>query len=400
MKFFRILSLILTTIIMVACDAPQSTPTPETPTVDVQPVVSATGKVLPTRWANLGTQTGGLLIELKVQAGDQVKAGDVIAQLDDTEARMVVAQAEAALAIAQAQLAQIKAGPRPEQIAVAEQAVAAAEATTRSAAAQLAQLQAGARPAEVAAAEAALAKAAADLTFAQQAYDGVVEGRAAAKEYGISGGGLGLAEERMRAQLQAIRAAYDVAEKQLTQVKQGATPNELAAARSHLEAMQAQQNVAQAELRLLKAGASAEQIAVAEAQVQQAQAALAAANTALSKLQIVAPFDGTIGVVHVRSGELLLPGQSIATLGDLTALHVETTDLSEADIARVREGAAVSVTFDALPGQTIKGTVTRIAPMSTPGQSAVNYTVIVELDQIDPALRWGMTAFVDVQIGQ
>ena len=105
-------------------------------------------------------------------------------------------------------------------------------------------------------------------------------------------------------------------------------------------------------------------------------------------------------MVHVRSGELLLPGQSIVTLGDLTALHVETTDLSEADIARVREGAAVSVTFDALPGQTIKGTVTRIAPMSTPGQSAVNYTVIVELDQIDPALRWGMTAFVDVQIGQ
>jgi len=42
----------------------------------------------------------------------------------------------------------------------------------------------------------------------------------------------------------------------------------------------------------------------------------------------------------------------------------------------------------------------RIAPMSTPGQSAVNYIVTVALDEIDPALRWGMTAFVDVQVSE
>ena len=58
------------------------------------------------------------------------------------------------------------------------------------------------------------------------------------------------------------------------------------------------------------------------------------------------------------------------------------------------------MTFDALPGKTITGQVTRLAPMSTPGQSAVNYVVTVALNEIDPALRWGMTAFVDVQVGQ
>jgi len=66
----------------------------------------------------------------------------------------------------------------------------------------------------------------------------------------------------------------------------------------------------------------------------------------------------------------------------------------------VREGQAVRATFDALPSKTLTGRVVRIAPMSTPGQAGVNYTVTVALDQIDPALRWGMTAFVDVQIGQ
>jgi HlyD family secretion protein len=104
--------------------------------------------------------------------------------------------------------------------------------------------------------------------------------------------------------------------------------------------------------------------------------------------------------VTVRSGELAQPGQPIVTLGNLGSLRVETTDLSETDIARVQEGQSVNVTFDALPGQTITGKVVRLAPMSTPGQSAVNYIVTVSLDEIDPALRWGMTAFVDVQVGQ
>jgi HlyD family secretion protein len=97
---------------------------------------------------------------------------------------------------------------------------------------------------------------------------------------------------------------------------------------------------------------------------------------------------------------MITAGQAIVALGDLGALRVETTDLSETDVARVREGQLVKITFDALPGKTLSGKVTRIAPMSTPGQSGVNYAVTVELDQTDPALRWGMTAFVDVQIDQ
>jgi hypothetical protein len=38
--------------------------------------------------------------------------------------------------------------------------------------------------------------------------------------------------------------------------------------------------------------------------------------------------------------------------------------------------------------------------MSTSGSGGVNYTVVVALDDVDPALRWGMTAFVDIEVGQ
>ena len=50
------------------------------------------------------------------------------------------------------------------------------------------------------------------------------------------------------------------------------------------------------------------------------------------------------------------------------SLRVETTDLSETDIARVKEGQPVNVTFDAIKGKTLTGKVARIAPMSSQGQ--------------------------------
>ena len=398
-KYMLILSILV--IVLAACSS-AATPTPDasTSTQPLPAVVSASGKVLPEQWANLSFRAGGPIVELRVQSGDVVKAGDVIAQLDDVDAKLAVAQAEAALAMAQAQLAELKAGARTEQVAQAEQAVAQADAAWKGAQAQYSQLKSGARTAEIAAAEAAVAKAASDLKFAQDAYNGVVEGRATAKAYGIPGGGLGKYEEQMRAQLEAIRAAYDVAQKQLAQLKAGATSNELAAAAASINAAKAQMEQTQAQLDLLKAGASTEQLAVAEAGVKQAQVALDSAQAQLDKLQLVAPFAGTIGTVYARSGELAQPGQAIVTLGNLASLRVETTDLSETDIARVQVGQPVNVTFDALPGKTITGQVTRLAPMSTPGQSAVNYVVTVALNEIDPALRWGMTAFVDVQVGQ
>ncbi len=400
-KLNFVIVLLVVSMALAACgSAPASTPVAPTSTQLLPAIVSASGKVSPEQWANLSFRAGGPIVELKVQSGDTLKAGDVIARLDDVDAKLAVSQAEAALAMAQAQLAQLKAGARAEQITQAEQAVAQAQAAWQGAQAQYAQLRSGARAAEIAAAEAAVAKASSDVTFAQQAYDGVVEGRAAAKQYGIPGGGLGRYEEQMRAQLAAIRAAYDVAQKQLAQLKAGATQNELGAAAANVAAAKAQMEQAKAQLDQLKAGATSDQISVAEASVKQAQVGVDTANAQLAKLQLIAPFAGTIGTVYVRSNELAQPGQPIVTLGNLDSLRVETTDLSETDVANVQEGQPAKLTFDALPGKTITGKVTRIAPMSTPGQSAVNYVVTISLDQIDPALRWGMTAFVDVQVGE
>jgi multidrug resistance efflux pump len=323
--------------------------------------------------------------------------------LDDADANLQVAQAEAALAVAQAQLAQLKAGPRAEQVAQTEQAVAQAEAAWQGAQAQYGQLKAGAQAADIAAAEAAVAQAAQQQKIMQDSYDLNVK----CYSYKLPDGtkdsvcpGLGTREEQLRGALHAANEGLTAARARLDQLKQGATKNEIAAATANVNAAKAQLEQARAQLDLLKAGVSQEQIAVAKAGAKQAQVAVDTAKARLDKLQLVAPFDGTIGTVYARQGEAVTPSQPLITIGDLSQLQVETTDLSEADVARVREGQKVQITFDALPGKTLTGTVKRIAPMSTPGQGGVNYTVTVTLDEGDPALRWGMTAFVDIQVNQ
>jgi multidrug resistance efflux pump len=105
-------------------------------------------------------------------------------------------------------------------------------------------------------------------------------------------------------------------------------------------------------------------------------------------------------MVNVREGEQVQQGSLILTLGDLSTLRVETTDLDEIDVAQIALGQEADITFDAFPDRVFTGRVIRINPMSEPGGGGVNYTTIIELEELAPEIRWGMTAFVDIEVGQ
>ncbi len=104
--------------------------------------------------------------------------------------------------------------------------------------------------------------------------------------------------------------------------------------------------------------------------------------------------------MDVRAGELVQSSQPLIVLGDLDTLRVETTDLDEIDVVQVAVGQEAAITFDALPDRVITGSVTRISPMAEPGSGGVHYTVVLELEEVDPVLRWGMTAFVDIEVAR
>jgi HlyD family secretion protein len=224
--------------------------------------------------------------------------------------------------------------------------------------------------------------------------------------------------ENARAELKQAQAAYDPIKwlpdisrrPESLRLQQATNAYEAAQARyqdlaeepSPADVRQAQSQVAQAEaqLALVKAGAREEQINVAQRQVEAAEVTLQQAQLALDRTSIEAPFAGTIGMIHVEEGEFVTPGQPLATLGDLTTLRVETTDLDEVDVARISVGQEATVTFDAYPDRTYTGRVVRISPMAEPGQAGVNYTVIIEVEELGDDIRWGMTAFVDMEITQ
>jgi len=190
-----------------------------------------------------------------------------------------------------------------------------------------------------------------------------------------------------RAQIAAAQAQVSVA--------QGQAP----AAGAAVTSAQAQVARAKAALDRLQAGATAEDRAIADATVQSAQAAVQVAQAQLAQTQIAAPFGGEIGAVYLRPGELAVAGQPALILGDTSDMQVETTDLRETDVSKLAVGQSVEVTFDALPGETFEGRIARIAPMSSAEKGSTNYTIIVTVAGLDPSLRWGMTAFVNIRGG-
>lgn len=418
----------------------------ETPTVEPvaaataqQPqVVSAEAFVVPLKQADLSFEVGGRVAAIEVEEGEKVTKGTVLARLDQityqtqvAEAQAALAEAEATLAKAQADLADTKAPTRPEQIAQAEaslakaqaalaeliagptdEAIGVAQAEVASAQASLNEVMAGSREEAIQAASAKLLQAEADVRLAQADYDKFVYGDPkVAEPYGVALQKATLTYEAAQAEYDELvngatdeaiavaRAGVAKAQASLAQVQAGSTPEQIA---------QVQADVASAEASLaeLKAGATQEEIAVAEAGVkiaeagvEKAQAGITSAQTELAKTELLAPFDGTVGSVNIDEGEIV-SGSVAISFGDTSKWQIETDDLTEIDVVNVREGAQVSISVDALPGQEFEGKVVRITPKSVTKAGDVTYTVLIDITSGDVSrLRWGMTTFVDIEIG-
>ncbi|HUH97452.1 MAG TPA: efflux RND transporter periplasmic adaptor subunit [Anaerolineales bacterium] len=134
----------------------------------------------------------------------------------------------------------------------------------------------------------------------------------------------------------------------------------------------------------------------AQAKLDAAQAALDAAQATLNEGTLIAPFDGTIVTVNVVPGQLIQPGQVAAVIGNLNDLQVETTNLSERQVAYVKAGQAATVHVRALD-QDYSGRVIAIAPEAVQYNGDWVFKVTIALDQQPPGLTWGLSADVQIQ---
>jgi HlyD family secretion protein len=147
---------------------------------------------------------------------------------------------------------------------------------------------------------------------------------------------------------------------------------------------------------LVRTGTDNERLLAAKADVDRAQAAVDIAKAQLAQATLTAPIDGTIASVDISPAEFVSPGQIVIVMGDLTHFQIETTDLSEKDVPRVKIGQNASVYIEALD-QTFNGKVVDIARVSETVGGDVVFKVTIELDQQPEGLRWGMSAEVKIE---
>jgi HlyD family secretion protein len=297
-------------------------------------------------------------------------------------------------------LARVKAGARPEEIAVSEARLEAARAAVAEAEARRDRLSGGESLADIAAAQAALAGAVAEEKQAFYLHERTME----CFTFNWRGEkrticpALGRPEESARYAWHASQDSVDAAQAQLTVTRNQAGAR-IRDAEAAVAAATAQEKALQAELDLQRAGSLPETIAAAEADVRRAEVSLQTAQAALKGLSILAPFDASVVEVSVEAGDTAAPGQVVVVLATLDQLQLRTTDLIELDVVKVAVGQPVRVTLDALPDMPLEGLVVRIGEQSEDYRGDVTYPVVVGLTQAVEALRWGMTASVEIDQG-
>jgi HlyD family secretion protein len=401
----------------------------------------------------IAPEIGGRVLEVLAEEGQSVLAGQTLVRFDDQLLRTQLAQAQAALALAQANLELVVAGTPPDQRqaaitaaeleltsarqalqnlhdtadlakAQAELGVAGADKALKDANDRLDSILGVADPEDVERAEAqiiitkdALKKAQEDydkvykyykmthnqnvgraylqikLANAQDAYD-----QAVTRLNNIVGQSNRWDVAVAESNVTVAEAALADAKRQLDKVKAGPDPDALKLAEQRLDA-------AEAGLTAAQAGPSEEQLAVARQQVQVSQAAVDVLKVQMEKLVINAPLDGVVLTRVVEPGETALAGSTLLILG-LEADKTITVYVPEERYGAISLGQEAAVSADSFPGTTFTAGVIYISDKAefTPRNVATvegrkNTVFAIRLQVTDPEdrLKAGMPVDVTFQ---
>ena len=292
----------------------------------------------------VAAEAGGRLLEVKVAEGDRVNAGDVIARVDATDTELATRRAEAERDQAQAQLALLRAGSRPEDI--------------RQASAQMQSAQA-----DVRGAEAELDAAAADL----ERFEGLLRVNAGSvKQRDDARTRRDVAQSRVRAAQERAQGTADA----LARLRAGARPQEIDAARAHVAAIDAQ---------------------------------IASLHKIAADAVVKSTVGGIVTAKLLDAGEMAAPRAAVAVITDLDHAWANLY-VDERLVPQLKIGQAATIVTDA--GQRLPGTITFISPRAefTPRnvqtaeeRSKLVYRVKVATDNRNGVLKPGMPVEAELQ---
>jgi HlyD family secretion protein len=294
----------------------------------------------------VSAEVGGRLLERPVSEGDRVAAGDVIAKLDTRDIELQMARARADRALADAQLRLLMAGPRAEDITVAEAQVDAA-GTDRTAA-----------ETDLRAAERELER-----------FETLLEANAGTeKQRDDARARVDLARERVRGASERVRVSREA----LARVRVGARKEEIDAARARIAAVDAQ-------MAILQKG--------------------------LKDATVLSPADGIVTQTLADVGEIVGPRMPLVVITDLDRAWANLF-VPEPMVPRVRIGQSATVMTDA-GGPGLPGTVTFVSPRAefTPRnvqtadeRSRLVYRIKVAVDNHEGLLKPGMPVDAELAV--
>jgi HlyD family secretion protein len=339
--------------------------------------VTATGALQAVTTVQVGSQASGTISALYADFNSVVKKGQVVAQLDPSQAKAQVDQARANLQQARASLAQARAAVVNSRAGISD-----AQARSLAASSTVQTNQAGVSAAE---ANVAVLKAQQDdaLSLLKQQESLLKSGVIAQRDYDVAMTAYKTAEAR-----------YNQAVAQLNQAKLGEQSSASAGIASSKAAVE------QSKAQLQQSQAQVEQNA---AQVQQAEAALSLAEVNLSHTTITSPIDGVVVSRDVNVGQTVAASLSAPTLftiaNDLTQMQV-IANIDQADIGLVEQAKSVKFSVDAFPGKDFDGKIQemRLNPVNV--QNVVTYNVVINVENPEQTLKPGMTANLTITIDE
>ena len=339
--------------------------------------VTATGTLQAVTTVQVGSQASGTISALYADFNSIVKKGQVVAQLDPSQMKAQVEQAQANLQQARASLAQSQAA-----VVNARAGISDAQAKNLAAKSTVQNNQAGVSASE---ANVAVLKAQQDdaLSLLKQQESLLKAGVVAQRDYDVAMTAYKTAE-----------AKYNQAVAQLSQSKL----SEQSSASAGIA--QSQAAVDQSKAQLQQSQAQVEQNA---AQVKQAEAALSLAQVNLSHTTITSPIDGIVVSRDVNVGQTVAASLSAPTLftiaNDLTQMQV-IANIDQADIGLVEQAKSVKFNVDAFPGKDFDGKIQemRLNPVNV--QNVVTYNVVIDVNNPEQKLKPGMTANLVITIDE
>ena len=290
-------------------------------------------------------ELGGRIVDLPVHEGQIIKAGDIVAKLDDSQAKISLDSAKVQQAQAQAKLDDLLGGARTEEIRRLKGLLAQANANAA---------------------------------------------------------GLAL---NVKYEDNTLTNVQKLENNALTQQKVDEQQNKLDTVKAQYQGAQANVNAVQASLDQAQAGNSQPTIKAQKAAVDIVAQSVKAAELALSKLTIKSPTSGQVLYKHVELGQVVNPGTTLVTILDPNDLWIKIY-IPEAKLSQVKMGGAAFIAVDSYPGKTFKGQIQYVSNQAefTPKnvqtkdeRTTTVYAVKISITEGKDQLKAGMPADVTLQ---